>query len=127
MNSNEAEFRADFIKGITRWRGYARALVANCLMSGLPDLLIVSKFGYTFCAECKVWRNKGKPTCGEDLVAQLRGAQINVITQQFWPRGAYCPIISFDMDQKTIHHFDGTNFGSETNEFFHHHYATMKG
>ncbi len=126
MNRLESEFRADFIKGVARWNGYARALVANALMSGLPDLLIVSKFGFVFCVECKVWTNKGKPKDGSAITALLRGPQINVVTNQFWPRKAFCPIIAFDTDQTTVHYFDGTNFLSERNEYFHHWFATLR-
>ncbi|MBA3761758.1 MAG: hypothetical protein H0X04_00245 [Chthoniobacterales bacterium] len=94
----ESDYRHGLAQTIQSYNGYARALVANALMSGLPDFYIVSRFGTQFTMECKMWRNVNPPKTVEALVKLLQGPQYNVITRQLWGRRAYCPIFAFDGD-----------------------------
>jgi hypothetical protein len=77
---------------------YVRSLVGNMLSAGLPDLLVITPgpSGLVFHIENKVWRKRYPPTCKEDIVSLFEGPQRNVIPNEFWARGAYCPILVFE-------------------------------
>ena len=92
----EAEFQ-DRIQHALRERNvYVRSLVGNMLQSGLPDMLVIPPSGFVFHVENKVWRKRFPPNAKDDFVGLLDGPQRRVITEEFWGRSAYCPIIAFE-------------------------------
>jgi hypothetical protein len=92
----EAEFQDRMIDALRERNVYVRALVGTMLQSGLPDLLIISPTGLTFHCENKVWEDRRPPSCRDDFVKLLKGPQRNVITNGFWARRAYCPMVAFN-------------------------------
>lgn len=86
----------DKLQELMRAKGlYVRSLVGNMFSPGLPDMLVIGRTGFIWHIENKVWRKRFAPTCRDDFVQLLEGPQRNVIQNEFWGRGAFCPMIAF--------------------------------
>lgn len=89
----ECQFQDEFLADIRSHRAYAMGVVGSLFSAGQPDLDITSIHGNVTKAELKVYRNINVPT-REQIIALLKGPQINVITKQLWPRNSNCVIIA---------------------------------
>ena len=89
----EAQFQDEFLSLLRKYGAYAVSVVGNIYQSGQPDISCVSMYGAETKVELKVYRKLTVPT-REDVLALLRGPQINVITKQLWRRKANCVVIA---------------------------------
>jgi len=90
---NENHFQDNYLAELRKNGAYAIAVVGGLYQSGQPDLTITSKYGCDTKVELKVYRGTDMPD-RESIKRLLRGAQINVITNQLWRRAAHCLIIA---------------------------------
>jgi len=90
----EAQFQDKQVELLRKKGCVVTPLVGHSLMSGMPDLWVLNKFGAHFFIENKVWRNKGTQVEGQ-ITDLLDGPQRITILSEMWPRNVFCPIVAF--------------------------------
>jgi hypothetical protein len=107
MSRLESYYQDKFNKELRDYGAWVKVMFGNQFQSGMPDCLTRSVHGVLFHFENKVWKLKRLPTA-KDIVGLLEGPQVNVITNEFWGYGIYCPILAFYSDHYCFYH-DGTD------------------
>ena len=86
----------------------ARNIHGNMFQSGIPDIVVTSKYGVTFFCELKMWRRVYGPTSPRDLFVLLRKTQ-KLYIQNVWERSGYCLIVACTHDGRAVFYTDGVN------------------
>ena len=94
MKAEEGKFKKEFGSLLEMLGCHVHITHGNQYQAGMPDMHITSRYGYFLFIECKFWSNVNFPSKAEQVIAQLKGAQINVITNEHWKRNASSLIAS---------------------------------
>jgi len=94
MKAEEIKFKKKFNEYAETYGAWTKVTHGNQYCAGLPDTIIVSTKKLTSFVEAKFWSNANPPKDFHDVQCLLKGAQVNVIKHQMWPRDAACLIVA---------------------------------
>ncbi len=102
---DEHSFQKEVKEKITQYRGSVKSLAGSVFMAGMPDLLIVSRFGEISLIENKFWAKSKPPETFHELHKQFTATQNVVIKHDYWKRNVSClqmTQLCYDLDTAVL-------------------------
>lgn len=106
MSGLENQFQTGMIKLLNVYGCEARNIHGNMFQSGIPDVVVTSKYGVTFFMELKMWKNVHAPQDVGSLFRLLRKTQ-KLYISNVWDRNGFCLIVAATMCGKNVFYTGG--------------------